>query len=61
MIDPGEWGDRHIIGMADLIVRAVRHSDYPDRCVAPTIILSAGENGHAATRRDHSDAQRGRR
>lgn len=58
VIDPGEWDDRHIIGMAGLIVRAVRHSDYPDRCVAPTIILSAAEKAHT-TRRDLPGAQRG--
>jgi hypothetical protein len=56
----GNWDDRHIIGMADLIVRALRHSDYPDGGVAPTIILSAGGKAPAATRRDHADAVRRR-
>jgi hypothetical protein len=49
------------IGMADLMVRALRHSDYPDGGVAPTIILSAGEKAHLATRRDHPNALRGGR
>ncbi len=49
------------IGMADFIVRALWHSDYPDVGLAPTIILSAGEKAPAATRRDHPGAVRGDR
>jgi hypothetical protein len=62
MIDPRVTGTIGTsIGMADLIVRALWHSDYPDYGLAPTIILSAGEKAHAATRRDHPGAVRGDR
>jgi hypothetical protein len=62
MIDPRVTGTIGTsIGMADIIVRALWHSDYPDRGLAPTIILSAGEKTRHATRRDQPDAVRGGR